>query len=68
MASLVDSDELEEFLGKNAVVTAEITPNREGKVEFRGSSWKAKANEIIPEGTTVEIINKSNITLLVKSL
>jgi membrane protein implicated in regulation of membrane protease activity len=60
--------ELEEFLGKNAVVTLEITPNREGKVEFRGSSWKAKANEIITEGTTVEIIGKSNITLLVKSL
>lgn len=61
-------DELEEFLGKNAVVTLEITPNREGKVEFRGSSWKAKANEIIAKGSTVEIIDKSNITLLVKSL
>ena len=61
-------EELDEFLGQKAVVTKEITPNTKGKVEFRGSYWKAEAYETIPEGTPVEIVDKNNITLTVKSL
>jgi membrane protein implicated in regulation of membrane protease activity len=68
VASPVNIEELEEFLGKKAQVTEEITPDKKGKVEFRGSSWKAEAYETIPVGATVEIIDKSNITLIVKSL
>ena len=64
----VDLDELEEFLGKRAVVTEEIAPERRGRVEFRGSTWKAEAYENIAVGTTVEIVDKNNITLIVKSL
>jgi membrane protein implicated in regulation of membrane protease activity len=64
----VDLDELEEFLGKKVVVTEEITPERRGRVEFRGSTWKAEAYETIAVGTTVEIVDKNNITLIVKSL
>ena len=64
----VDLDELEEFLGKKVIVTEEITPDRRGRVEFRGSTWKAEAYEKIAVGTTVEIVDKNNITLIVKSL
>ena len=64
----VDLDELEEFLGKKVIVTEEITPDRRGRVEFRGSTWKAEAYENIAVGTTVEIVDKNNITLIVKSL
>ena len=64
----VDLDELEEFLGKKVVVTEEITPERRGRVEFRGSTWKAEAYENLAVGNTVEIIDKNNITLVVKSL
>ncbi len=64
----VDLDELEEFLGKRAVVTEDIAPERRGRVEFRGSTWKAEAYENIAVGTTVEIVDKNNITLIVKSL
>ncbi|KON28452.1 hypothetical protein AC481_01770 [miscellaneous Crenarchaeota group archaeon SMTZ-80] len=68
VASPVNIEELEEFLGKKALVVEEITPDKKGKVEFRGSTWNAEAYETIPKGTTVEIIDKSNITLVVKSL
>lgn len=61
-------EELDEFLGQKAVVTKKITPNTKGKIEFRGSYWKAEAYETIPEGAPVEIIDKNNITLIVKSL
>lgn len=66
--SPVNMEELEEYLGKKAIVVAEITATNQGKVEFRGSTWKAEAYETIPEGTTVEIIDKNNITLIVKPL
>jgi len=68
VASPVNIEELEEFLGKKALVVEEITPDKKGKVEFRGSTWNAEAYETIPKGITVEIIDKSNITLVVKSL
>jgi membrane protein implicated in regulation of membrane protease activity len=58
----------EDFIGKRAVVTQDITPKNVGKVEFRGTHWEAKADETIPEGASVEIIGKDNITLKVKPL
>ncbi len=64
----VDLDELAEFLGKKVVVTEKITPEKRGRVEFRGSTWKAEAYENLAVGKTVEIVDKNNITLIVKSL
>ena len=59
---------LKEFVGQKAVVTKEISPDAEGKVEFRGTNWSAESSEAIPEGTSVRIVGKNNITLKVKSL
>jgi membrane protein implicated in regulation of membrane protease activity len=59
---------LQEFVGKKAVVTREIDPQTRGKVEFHGTNWNAEADQIIDEGTSVEIIGKNNITLKVKAL
>ena len=67
-ASEVNVTELEEFLGKKAIAVEEITPNKKGRVEFRGSTWTAEAYETIPVGTAVEIVDKNNITLVVKSI
>jgi membrane protein implicated in regulation of membrane protease activity len=59
---------LQEFVGEKAVVTREIDPQTRGKVEFHGTNWNAEADQIIDEGTSVEIIGKNNITLKVKAL
>jgi len=63
-----DMQESDDFLGKHAVVTQKITKDKPGKVEFRGSYWTAEALENIEKGANVEIIDKNNITLTVKSL
>jgi membrane protein implicated in regulation of membrane protease activity len=59
---------LNEFIGERAVVTEMITPTKRGKVEFHGSNWEAEAYEEIQLGTVVEIIDKKNITLIVRPL
>ncbi|MFZ2146717.1 MAG: NfeD family protein [Sedimentisphaerales bacterium] len=61
-------ENLEEFIGQKAVVKEKITPKAGGKVEFHGTNWVAEADEEIAEGAVVEIIDKDNITLKVKSL
>ena len=66
--SQFEAESLDAFLGKKAMVTKEITPNTKGKVEFLGTYWDAEAYETIPEGAPVEILDKDNITLTVKSL
>lgn len=67
-AKKLDTGELDDFIGQKAVVTKEITPGKIGKVEFHGSYWEAEASETIPEGSSVEIIDKKNITLIVRHL
>ena len=62
------SENIEEFIGKRAVVKEKIMPQVPGKVEFHGTNWAAEADEEIAEGTMVKIIGKDNITLKVKPL
>jgi inner membrane protein len=62
------SEDLQDFLGRRAVVMEKIGPNLTGKVEFHGTNWQASAEEEIAEGVAVEIIGKDNLTLKVKSL
>jgi len=55
--------------GEMATVRSEIVPNViGGKVEFHGTLWEAEADETIPIGTTVEIIEQQNLTLKVKPI
>jgi membrane protein implicated in regulation of membrane protease activity len=63
-----DLDEIKEFLGKKATVTEKITSERSGRVAFRGSTWNADSEEDLDIGKTVEIVDKNNITLVVKSV
>jgi membrane protein implicated in regulation of membrane protease activity len=57
---------LSEFTGEKAVVTKQIDPVAGGRVDLHGISWNAQAEELIPEGTIVEVIGKNNITLTVR--
>jgi membrane protein implicated in regulation of membrane protease activity len=59
---------LNEFIGEHAVVKEVITTTNCGKVEFHGTNWEAEAYEEIQPGTPVEIIDKKNITLIVRPL
>jgi len=61
------SEEVEdEFSGKEALATTDIGPDKAGKVEFKGTTWKGESKSEIAEGQTVIIIEKENFTLFVK--
>jgi membrane protein implicated in regulation of membrane protease activity len=56
----------DEFTGREALALTEFGPEKPGKVEFKGTSWKAESNSKIMEGQTVIIVNKENVKLIVK--
>ena len=56
------------YIGETATVTEKITPYEKGRIEFHGTMWYAEANEDIPKGTPVVIIEQNNITFKVKPI
>lgn len=59
----------DEFLGRTCTVLVAIRPGPTGgKVQFKGTIWKALANVEIPAGQTVRIIGKDSIVLLVEPI
>jgi membrane protein implicated in regulation of membrane protease activity len=62
-------DDTREYLGKTARVTCRIIPgSTDGRIDFEGTEWKAVADEEIGEGSSVEILEKDNITFKVRPL
>lgn len=58
----------DEYIGKTALAETAITPEKNGKVEFKGASWDAKSDEYITLGQKVEIIETQSILLIVKPI
>ena len=54
------------LVGAVGTVTHAINPPQGGRVDVRGSEWKAIADHPIEAGTTVTVIAKDNITLTVQ--
>ncbi|RZK83033.1 MAG: NfeD family protein [Pedobacter sp.] len=66
--SNVNSNQLEdEFIGKIGKAETAIIPGNGGKVEFKGTSWDASSEELIPAGASVIITETRSILLIVKS-
>ena len=52
--------------GEVATVVEEITPDRPGRIRYRGTTWRAECYEApIAVGTTVTIIGKDSLTYTV---
>jgi len=61
------SDKVEdEFTGKEAIAMEDFNSENSGKVEFRGTTWKAEAETHIKAGQTVIIKIKENFKLKVE--
>ena len=58
-------DALEEFIGHTAKVVSDFE-NGEGKIEIKGTHWKALCNDPLKKGETVVIEKKDSLTLFVK--
>ena len=63
-----ESEDAREVVGDRAKVIQAITPELGGRVEYRGSQWRAEAAEAIPPGETVAVLGRENLTLHVKTL
>ena len=61
------STELEhEFLGKTGIAETDFGPGIDGKVDFRGTSWNARSDDVIQKGDNVTIIGNESILLIVQ--
>ncbi|MCB9772622.1 MAG: NfeD family protein [Candidatus Omnitrophica bacterium] len=58
--------DIEDFVGKRAVVKETIVPHKSGKVELNGTLWNADASEEIAIGESVHIVSIDNLLLKVK--
>ena len=56
----------DEFTGKEAIVIEGFGSEKTGKVEFKGTSWKAESDAPLVMGQRVIIINKDSFKLNIK--
>jgi membrane protein implicated in regulation of membrane protease activity len=56
----------DEFSGKEAIALTDFNPGINGKVEFKGTQWKAESESAITEGQKVIIKRKDNFKLIVE--
>ena len=62
-------DALDNLRGQKAVALSDLVPKAlGGKVEFNGTVWEAESEMRISKGTTVEIVERKNLVLIVKPL
>jgi inner membrane protein len=68
VSGILGRDQLiDDIRGEHAVVMRDITPGvLGGKVEFHGTLWDAAADEPITKDTTVEIVDRKDLTLIVR--
>lgn len=61
------SDNVEdEFTGKEALATVNFGGMKQGKVEFKGTTWTSESESEIKEGQRVVIIEKDSFKLIVE--
>ena len=58
----------DEFIGKTARVEVTIVPGKDGKVDFKGTTWDAKSDVVIEKDSLVTIVDNDSILLIVKPL
>lgn len=64
---LNDVSQLDNVRGERVMVIEDIIPGKlPGKIEFHGTIWNAEADQEIKKGTTVEIVERNNLTMKVK--
>lgn len=57
----------DEFLGKTGRAETAISPDNNGKIDFKGTSWQAASEDFIEAGENVTIVGNESILLIVKS-
>jgi membrane protein implicated in regulation of membrane protease activity len=64
-----ESEDVEdEFTAKEAIAIGDFGADHIGKVEFKGTTWKAESKSPVKSGDRVIIIEKENFKLLVEPI
>ena len=63
-------DEDEEVIGKIVEIISDINSDEFGRIEYSGSSWKARSEggQTILKGEQAKIVGRDNITWIVKKI
>jgi membrane protein implicated in regulation of membrane protease activity len=56
----------DEFTGKEAIALTDLEPGKNGKVDFKGTTWKAESGSAVKEGEIVIIKEKESFKLIVE--
>ena len=56
----------DEFTGIEAVAVTDLAPAKQGKVDFKGTTWQAESDSVIRSGQIVIVIKKENFKLFVE--
>jgi membrane protein implicated in regulation of membrane protease activity len=62
----LSKDVEDEFSGREAIAMTDFGPGENGKVEFKGTQWKAESLSSIREGDRVIIKEKDSFKLIVE--
>ena len=62
----LSKDVEDEFSGREAIAMTDFEPGENGKVEFKGTQWKAESLSSIREGDRVIIKEKDSFKLIVE--
>lgn len=62
------ADGAEQYLGKTAIVTEAITPNKDGRISIDGRDWKASGAVYLDKGSRVRTIGLQGVTIKVEPL
>lgn len=57
---------IDELVGKEAIVIEAIVPHKSGQVKVRGEIWKTESTEEIPADSLVEVVKVEGTHLIVK--
>jgi len=69
LAISTENELTREFIGHTCTVSEAIAPGMVGgRVLFRGTNWRAKANVPVPPGEVVRIVSKDSIVLYVEPI
>jgi membrane protein implicated in regulation of membrane protease activity len=56
----------DEFTGREATALTDLEPGKNGKIDFKGTTWKAESDTPVREGQTVIIKKKDSFKIIVE--
>lgn len=59
---------IDDIRGERATATSDIDPVTGGSVEYNGTHWNAESEQTITKGSAVEIVERKNLVLKVKTI